>query len=84
MAPRQADGSLPDNGFARLKQNSIMRDKGQVVSDFTPARFAPADCADGDGKNVLGRVSISYNGVSPDLGAYETCDSKSDNSSYRK
>ena len=84
MAPRQADGSLPDNGFARLKQNSIMRDKGQVVSDFTPARFAPADCPDGDGKNVLGRVSISYNGVSPDLGAYETCDSKSDNSSYRK
>lgn len=34
MAPRQADGSLPDNGFARLKKNSVMRDRGIKIEQF--------------------------------------------------
>ena len=31
LAPRQADGSLPDNGFAKLKQGSDLIDKGVDV-----------------------------------------------------
>ena len=46
LAPREADGSLPNNGFAKLKQGSDLIDKGIDVG-------------------------LPFNGVAPDLGAYE-------------
>ena len=45
-APRQADGSLPNNNFARLISGSDLIDKGVDVG-------------------------LPYNGIAPDLGAYE-------------
>lgn len=65
LAPREADGSLPDNGFGRLKADSRFVDKGtnQVkgVSKETHEPF------------VIDFVAgVDYFGVAKDLGAYET------------
>ena len=72
MAPRQADGSLPDNGFARLKDNSVMRDKGEAIVKFLPARFMPEDEANGLELVEADFVTIKYNDAAPDFGAFET------------
>ncbi len=69
MAPRQADGSLPDNGFAKLKAASVMARRGVTVTDFVPARFS-ATGKYGDTRYIeLRPVSIPYSGTAPDLGA---------------
>lgn len=74
MAPRQADGSLPDNGFARLVEGSVMIDKGQPLVGFIPSRFmtqAEADAA----RLTLDEIdpfTIPYNDKAPDFGAFET------------
>lgn len=72
MAPRQADGSLPDNGFARLKNNSVMRDKGQPIVRFLPARFMSDSEANGLDLVEADFVTIRYNDDAPDFGAFET------------
>ena len=61
LAPRQADGSLPDNGFGRLKANSIFIDRGSnIVRGVDPVNFRPMD------------IELSnYFGLAVDLGAYE-------------
>lgn len=54
-AQRNVDGSIPDNGFCRLKPTSDCIDKGQVVSyTFLGVKY-----------------DIPYHGTAPDLGAYE-------------
>jgi pectate disaccharide-lyase len=40
-APRQADGSLPDNGFARLVNGSDLIDKGVVIANESFTGKAP-------------------------------------------
>ena len=57
IAPRQADGSLPETTFAHLKDNATFIDKGTIV-EATNYR----------GINVN---AVNYNGEAPDLGAYE-------------
>jgi hypothetical protein len=60
-APREADGSLPNNGFGRLKTDSRFIDKGtpevRGVSAQTYHQIP---------------LTIPYTGSAPDLGAYET------------
>ena len=58
IAPRNADGTLPYSTFARLKEGSKLIDRGTKV-DGTIYR----------GIEVAG---ISYEGMAPDLGAYES------------
>jgi hypothetical protein len=76
MADRQADGSLPDNNFARLKPGSIFKDKGMPVIGFTPARkMTEAECLSYiEGLNeyvTADDIYIPYNDDAPDFGAYE-------------
>ena len=61
LAPREADGSLPKNGFGRLKPNSIFIDKGtNVVRGMNPATLKSFD------------ITLSgFYGTAVDLGAYE-------------
>ncbi len=61
LAPREADGSLPNNGFGRLKPNSIFIDKGtNVVKSVSKTTFKQID------------ISLSgFSGTAVDLGAYE-------------
>lgn len=61
LAPREADGSLPNNGFGRLKPNSIFIDKGtNVVKSVSKTTFKRID------------ISLSgFSGTAVDLGAYE-------------
>ena len=74
MAPREADGSLPDNGFARLKPGSIFCDKGTPIIGFTPTRrMSEADCAAAGLEHITADdLYIAYNDEAPDLGAFET------------
>ncbi len=57
MAPRNADGSLPETTFAHLKEGSALIDRGTNV-----------EAQDYRGIAVGG---IDYQGSAPDLGAYE-------------
>ena len=72
LAPRQADGSLPDNGFARLKPGSALIDKGVDVGityfgsapDLGAYEFNPTDVA--ETKNVKPEtVSLKQNCPNP-------------------
>ena len=61
LAPREADGSLPRNGFGRLRENSIFIDKGtSVVRGINPLSWKQIDI------HLAG-----FYGTSPDLGAFE-------------
>ncbi len=64
LAERQADGSLPNNDFAKLKDGSVFIDKGQIIKDFTPAASSPNGL-------TLPNITIYYNDLSADMGAYE-------------
>ena len=61
LAPREADGSLPKNGFGKLKPNSVFIDKGtNIVRGINPV--------------TLKRIDIQltgFFGTAVDLGAYE-------------
>ena len=71
LAARQSDGSLPDNDFAKLKDGSIFIDKGENVVNFALVpNIAVADRP--VGYVQLPNLTINYNGVSADMGAYET------------
>ncbi|MBR0037867.1 MAG: right-handed parallel beta-helix repeat-containing protein [Bacteroidales bacterium] len=74
MAPRQADGSLPDNNFAKLKEGSVMIDKGEPIVNFSPTRFMTAAEASAAGLTLdeADIFTIDYNDDAPDFGAYET------------
>lgn len=72
-AERQPDGSLPDNDFVRLVSGSKFIDAGQVIENFTPARFMTAAEAQAAGIELveLPAFSIDYNGASADMGSKE-------------
>ena len=73
MAPREADGSLPDNNFARLKPGSIMKDMGMPVIGFTHTRkMTEQECAAAGLEYVTADdIYIPYNDAAPDFGAFE-------------
>ena len=76
MAPREADGSLPNNNFARLKPESIFKDMGMPVIGFTPARkMTEEECLSYiEGLNeyiTADDIYIPYNDAAPDFGAFE-------------
>jgi hypothetical protein len=73
MAARQADGSLPDNNFGKLKEGSVLIDKGQIIADFVPAAFLPANQQPLDYR-ILENVTIPYSGTTADFGAFELGD----------
>ena len=75
-ADREADGSLPNNNFARLKPGSIFKDKGMPVIGFTPKRkMTEAECLsyiEGLKEYITADdIYIPYNDDAPDFGAYE-------------
>lgn len=73
-APRNPDGSLPENDFCRLVDGSIFIDKGEIVDGFIPVRFMTQEEAAQYGLELVqgSPVTIEYNGIAPDLGAYES------------
>ena len=74
MAPREADGSLPNNDFAKLKPNSIMKDMGTPIVGFAPKRFMTEAEATAAGLELIQAddLYIPYNDNAPDFGAFET------------
>ena len=74
MAPRETDGSLPKNNFARLKENSVFKDKGMPIIGFTPARHLPEEDAANAGLELIvaDDLYLPYNDDAPDFGAFET------------
>ena len=72
-APREADGSLPNNNFARLKANSIFKDKGTPIIGYTPQRkMTEKECRQYGLEYITAEdLYIPYNDDAPDLGAYE-------------
>jgi hypothetical protein len=73
MADRQADGSVPNNNFARLKPNSIFKDERMPVIGYTPTRkMTEAQClAAGLEYITADDIYIPYNDAAPDFGAFE-------------
>lgn len=73
MAEREADGSLPDNNFARLKENSIFKDMGTPIIGYTPQRkMTEAECAAAGLEYITADdIYIPYNDAAPDFGAFE-------------
>ena len=73
MAERQADGSLPDNNFARLKPGSVFKDMGMPVIGYTPTRkMTEEQCAAAGLEYITADdIYIPYNDAAPDFGAYE-------------
>ena len=74
MAPRQADGSLPDNDFARLVEGTVMKDIGDSIVAFEPARFMTEEEAIAADLELVtvDDITIPFNDLRPDFGAYET------------
>lgn len=66
-ATRENNGSLPRNGFGRLKAGSVLIDKGEKVENFTPKAHSPGGIA-------LPNITIPYVGANPDFGPYEVGD----------
>lgn len=73
-APRLADGSLPENDFARLKEASLLKDVGTPITNFVPTRFMTEAQAAAAGMELTtaASVTIPYNDAAPDFGAYES------------
>lgn len=73
MAPREADGSLPKNNFARLKENSVFKDQGTPILGLTPQRHLPESEAIKAGLELIvaDDIYIPYNDEAPDFGAFE-------------
>lgn len=74
MAAREADGSLPNNDFGRLKEGSVMKDIGEPIVNFIPSRFmTEAEAAEaGLALDEADIFTIPYNDAAPDFGAFET------------
>ncbi len=73
MATRQTDGSLPDNNFGKLTDNSIFIDKGQKIENYEPKTGLTANEMPA-GYQQIGNITIPYNGTAPDFGAFESGD----------
>ena len=73
MADREADGSLPNNNFAKLKPGSIFKDMGMPVIGYTPTRkMTEAECAAAGLEYITADdIYIPYNDAAPDFGAFE-------------
>ncbi|MCH5326054.1 MAG: right-handed parallel beta-helix repeat-containing protein [Duncaniella sp.] len=73
-APRNPDGSLPENNLCRLVNGSIFIDKGEVTEDFVPVRFMTEAEAAQFGLELVTAdpITIEHNGAAPDLGAFES------------
>lgn len=73
MAPREADGSLPKNNFARLKAGSVFKDKGTPIVGFTPKRHLPLAEATNAGLELteIDDLYMPYNDAAPEMGAFE-------------
>ncbi len=73
-APRNPDGSLPENDFCRLVSGSIFVDKGEITEGFEPVRFMTQAEAAQYGLELAqaAPVTIEHNGAAPDLGAFES------------
>jgi len=73
MAPREADGSLPKNDFARLKPGSVLKDKGTPIVGLTPSRHLPEEEAAKAHLELITAddIYIGYNDAAPDFGAFE-------------
>jgi len=73
MAPRESDGSLPNNNFARLKPGSVFKDLGMPIIGFTPTRkMTEAECAAaGLEHSTADDLYIPYNDEAPEFGAFE-------------
>ena len=73
QADRQADGSLPNNNFARLKPNSVFKDLGMPVIGYTPTRKMTQAQASSAGIELITAddIYIPYNDAAPEFGAYE-------------
>jgi len=69
-ADRQSDGSLPDNDFAKLKDGSVFIDKGEVINNLALTSSIPV-ASRPVGYIQLPNLTINYNGVNADMGAYE-------------
>ncbi len=73
-AERQADGSLPDNDFGRLKPTStVFHDQGEIINGLTPARHISVEEAAAKGLELITAddLYIPYNDAAPEFGAYE-------------
>jgi hypothetical protein len=71
LAPRLPNGSLPDNDLARLVSGSYFIDKGQIIQNFELTPHIPV-AQQPAGYEQLPNLSIGYNDVSADMGAFET------------
>lgn len=74
QAPREADGSLPNNGFARLKTTStVFHDKGMPIIGYTPTRKMTQAQASSAGIELITAddIYIPYNDAAPEFGAFE-------------
>jgi len=73
MAPRETDGSLPNNNFARLKPGSVFKDKGTPIIGFTPTRkMTEEQCAAAGLEYITAAdLYIPYNDEAPEFGAFE-------------
>ena len=73
LAPREADGSLPDNNFARLKPGSVFKDLGTPIIGFTPTRkMTQEECAAAGLEYITADdLYIAYNDDAPEFGAFE-------------
>ena len=71
LAERQSDGSLPDNDFAKLKPGSIFIDKGENITNLALPSFIPVANRP-VGYVQIPNITIPYNDLSADMGAYET------------
>ncbi|MBO7051585.1 MAG: right-handed parallel beta-helix repeat-containing protein [Prevotella sp.] len=74
QADREADGSLPNNGFARLKETStVFKDKGMPIIGYTPTRKMTQSEAEAAGLELITAddIYIGYNDAAPEFGAFE-------------
>ena len=74
QAEREADGSLPNNGFARLKETStVFKDKGMPIIGYTPTRKMTQAEAESAGVELVTAddIYIGYNDAAPEFGAFE-------------
>lgn len=73
MAEREADGSLPNNNFARLKPGSVFKDLGTPIIGYTPVRkMTEAECAAAGLEYITADdLYIPYNDDAPEFGVFE-------------